>query len=191
MCRGRVAGAAGRRPDTSHPPRGCYLRTRIADLPSASGPVVPSLLSTVAGLRAMSWYLRRRRRRIASRTRRASPIAARDAVAAAASYRRRDTDRCDAAPGMERRMGRVERRACRRRSPVRLCRRARGGAGRRYATLRRMRATTADREQSATYTYLICLAAWAIPGAGHLPLGRLQKGLTFLIALTLMFGCGL
>jgi hypothetical protein len=39
-----------------------------------------------------------------------------------------------------------------------------------------MRATTADREQSATYTYLICLAAWAIPGAGHLLLGRLQKG---------------
>ena len=54
-----------------------------------------------------------------------------------------------------------------------------------------MRATTADREQSATYTYLICLAAWAIPGAGHLLLGRTQKGLTFLIALTLMFGCGL
>jgi hypothetical protein len=54
-----------------------------------------------------------------------------------------------------------------------------------------MRATTADREQSATYTYLICGAAWAIPGAGHLLLGRLQKGLTFLIALTLMFGFGL
>jgi hypothetical protein len=54
-----------------------------------------------------------------------------------------------------------------------------------------MRATTADREQSATYTYLICLAAWAIPGAGHLLLGRLQKGLTFLIALLLMFLFGL
>lgn len=54
-----------------------------------------------------------------------------------------------------------------------------------------MRATTADREQSALYTYLICLAAWAIPGAGHLLLGRLQKGLTFLIALTLMFLLGL
>ena len=54
-----------------------------------------------------------------------------------------------------------------------------------------MRATTADREQSATYTYLICLAAWAIPGAGHLLLGRVQKGLTFLIALTLMFLFGL
>ena len=54
-----------------------------------------------------------------------------------------------------------------------------------------MRATTADREQSATYTYLICAAAWAIPGAGHLLLGRVQKGVTFLIALTLMFAFGL
>jgi hypothetical protein len=54
-----------------------------------------------------------------------------------------------------------------------------------------MRATTADREQSATHTYLICLAAWAVPGAGHLLLGRLQKGLTFLVALTLMFVFGL
>ena len=54
-----------------------------------------------------------------------------------------------------------------------------------------MRATTADREHSATYAYLICLAAWAIPGAGHLLLRRLQKGLTFLVALTLMFLFGL
>jgi hypothetical protein len=54
-----------------------------------------------------------------------------------------------------------------------------------------MRATTAEREQSATHTYLICLAAWAVPGAGHLLLGRLQKGLTFLVALTLMFVFGL
>ena len=54
-----------------------------------------------------------------------------------------------------------------------------------------MRATTADREQSATHTYLICLAAWAVPGEGHLLLGRLQKGLTFLVALTLMFVFGL
>ena len=54
-----------------------------------------------------------------------------------------------------------------------------------------MRATTADREQSVIYTYLICLAAWAIPGAGHLLLGRVQKGVTFLITLTLMFVFGL
>jgi hypothetical protein len=54
-----------------------------------------------------------------------------------------------------------------------------------------MPATTADREQSALYTYLICLAAWAVPGAGHLILGRVQKGVTFLVALTLMFAFGL
>ena len=33
--------------------------------------------------------------------------------------------------------------------------------------------------------------AWAIPGAGHLWLGRRQKGLTFLITLLSMFGFGL
>lgn len=53
-----------------------------------------------------------------------------------------------------------------------------------------MRATTADRTQS-TNTYLICAAAWLVPGAGHLWLGRRQKGITFLVTLTLMFLCGL
>jgi hypothetical protein len=38
---------------------------------------------------------------------------------------------------------------------------------------------------------LLCLAAWAIPGAGHLWLGRRQKGIVFLIALPLMFAIGL
>src|SRR4051812_28397169 len=54
-----------------------------------------------------------------------------------------------------------------------------------------MRATTAGRGQSATHPHLICLAAWAIPGAGHLLLGRIHKGLTFLIAVVLMFLLGL
>jgi hypothetical protein len=54
-----------------------------------------------------------------------------------------------------------------------------------------MRATAADRTQSATNTYLILAAAWLIPGAGHLWLGRRQKGLTFLITLTAMFVFGL
>ena len=54
-----------------------------------------------------------------------------------------------------------------------------------------MRATAADRTQSATNTYLILAAAWLIPGAGHLWLGRRQKGLTFLITLTAMFAFGL
>ena len=34
-------------------------------------------------------------------------------------------------------------------------------------------------------------AAWAIPGAGHLWLGRRQKGLTFFITLVAMFLLGL
>ncbi|MDO8793277.1 MAG: hypothetical protein Q7J25_01500 [Vicinamibacterales bacterium] len=35
------------------------------------------------------------------------------------------------------------------------------------------------------------MAAWAIPGAGHLWLGRRHKGLVFLVALPLMFAIGL
>lgn len=38
---------------------------------------------------------------------------------------------------------------------------------------------------------LLCLASWAIPGAGHLWLGRRSKGLVFLVALPLMFAIGL
>jgi hypothetical protein len=37
----------------------------------------------------------------------------------------------------------------------------------------------------------LCLAAWAIPGAGHLWLGRRTKGLIFLAAVPLMFVIGL
>ena len=38
---------------------------------------------------------------------------------------------------------------------------------------------------------MLCLASWAIPGLGHLWLGRRGKGLVFLIALPLMFAIGL
>jgi hypothetical protein len=38
---------------------------------------------------------------------------------------------------------------------------------------------------------LLCVAAWAVPGAGHLWLGRRQKGLVFLLALPAMFVTGL
>jgi len=40
-------------------------------------------------------------------------------------------------------------------------------------------------------TYLLCALAWFVPGAGHLWLGRRQKGIVFLVALTLMFVFGL
>jgi hypothetical protein len=39
--------------------------------------------------------------------------------------------------------------------------------------------------------WLVMAVAWFIPGAGHLWLGRRQKGLIFLIVLPLMFAFGL
>ena len=38
---------------------------------------------------------------------------------------------------------------------------------------------------------LVCVAAWALPGAGHLWLGRRQKGIVFMTVLPLMFILGL
>ena len=38
---------------------------------------------------------------------------------------------------------------------------------------------------------LLCLTAWAVPGAGHLWLGRRAKGVVLLVALPLMFALGL
>ena len=54
-----------------------------------------------------------------------------------------------------------------------------------------MRVAGADQVEPAANKYLIAALAWAVPGAGHLVLRRRQKGLTFLIALTLMFAAGL
>lgn len=54
-----------------------------------------------------------------------------------------------------------------------------------------MHATAADRVQSTSSPYLICAGAWAVPGAGHLWLGRRQKGIIFLVTLPLMFAFGL
>jgi hypothetical protein len=53
-----------------------------------------------------------------------------------------------------------------------------------------VRATAAEQTQSGGLV-LLCLASWAIPGAGHLWQGRRQKGVVFLIALPLMFVLGL
>jgi hypothetical protein len=52
------------------------------------------------------------------------------------------------------------------------------------------RSTTAERTQPGGLV-LLCLAAWAVPGLGHLWLGRRSKGLILLIALPLMFAIGL
>ena len=52
------------------------------------------------------------------------------------------------------------------------------------------RATTAEKSQPGGLV-LLCLAAWAIPGIGHIWLGRRAKGVIFLITLPLMFALGL
>jgi hypothetical protein len=54
-----------------------------------------------------------------------------------------------------------------------------------------MRAAAADRTQTSSTIYLICAASWFLPGAGHLWLGRRQKGVVFFVTLTLMFAFGL
>ncbi len=56
------------------------------------------------------------------------------------------------------------------------------------------KSTAAERPRAAAEPgtlVLLCLAAWAIPGAGHLWRGRRQKGLVFLLALPAMFLVGL
>jgi len=53
-----------------------------------------------------------------------------------------------------------------------------------------VRATTADDTQSGSLV-LLCLASWALPGVGHLWLGRRAKGVIFLVAIVLMFLLGL
>jgi hypothetical protein len=57
-----------------------------------------------------------------------------------------------------------------------------------------IKSTTADRASTAAEParlVLVCLAAWLVPGAGHLWLGRRQKGIVFLLALPLMFLTGI
>ena len=56
------------------------------------------------------------------------------------------------------------------------------------------KSTTAERQRASVEPgslVLLCIGAWLVPGAGHLWLGRRQKGLIFLVALPLMFAVGL
>jgi uncharacterized protein DUF6677 len=53
-----------------------------------------------------------------------------------------------------------------------------------------VRASAADDTRSGGLV-LLCLASWAVPGAGHLWLGRRTKGLIFLLSLPVMFAIGL
>ena len=54
--------------------------------------------------------------------------------------------------------------------------------------------TTLDRPRAASEPgaiALLCIAAWAVPGAAHLWLGRGQKAAVFFVALMVMFVTGL
>lgn len=56
------------------------------------------------------------------------------------------------------------------------------------------KSTTAERPRASAEPgslVLLCLGAWLVPGAGHLWLGRRQKGVIFLLALPLMFVTGI
>jgi len=56
------------------------------------------------------------------------------------------------------------------------------------------KSTAAERARGAVEPgtlVLLCLAAWLIPGAGHIWMGRRQKGVVFLLALPAMFAIGL
>jgi len=56
------------------------------------------------------------------------------------------------------------------------------------------KSTTAERQRASVEPgslVLLCIGAWLVPGAGHLWLGRRQKGIVFLLALPLMFLTGL
>lgn len=53
-----------------------------------------------------------------------------------------------------------------------------------------MRAKAVEETQAGSLV-LLCLAAWAIPGLGHLWQRRRIKGLIFLLVLPLMFAIGL
>ena len=56
------------------------------------------------------------------------------------------------------------------------------------------KSTTAERPRASAEPgslVLLCVGAWLVPGAGHLWLGRRQKGIVFLVALPLMFLTGI
>ncbi len=52
-------------------------------------------------------------------------------------------------------------------------------------------AVSAAERPKAGNPFLVVAAAWAVPGLGHLLLGRWRKGVVFLVALPLMFFIGL
>jgi hypothetical protein len=59
------------------------------------------------------------------------------------------------------------------------------------ATVERETQKATQKETQSGGIVLLCLAAWAVPGAAHLWLGRRTKGIAFLLSLPLMFAIGL
>ena len=55
---------------------------------------------------------------------------------------------------------------------------------------KRPRARPAAPTTDSGQAWLVCLAAWVVPGAGHLWLGRVRQGVIFLVTLPLMFAIG-
>ena len=47
------------------------------------------------------------------------------------------------------------------------------------------------RPAQSLHPVLLCLVAWAMPGAGHLLLGKRDKALVFAVAVLLLFAAGL
>ncbi len=54
-----------------------------------------------------------------------------------------------------------------------------------------MRVSAPERAKGRDLLLLVVAASWAVPGLGHLLLGRWRKGIVFLVALPLMFLFGL
>ena len=54
-----------------------------------------------------------------------------------------------------------------------------------------MKAATAGASAPSVHPLAICAVAWIVPGAGHVWLGRWQKGVVLFGCLTLMFVVGL
>lgn len=47
------------------------------------------------------------------------------------------------------------------------------------------------RSSAPVHPVLLCVIAWAVPGAGHVLLGRLDKAVAFFVAIVLLFASGL
>lgn len=56
---------------------------------------------------------------------------------------------------------------------------------------RRAKSSAPGGDGAGSRPALVCVAAWAVPGAGHLWLGRTRQGVVFLLTLPVMFAVGL